>query len=267
MFVKPSSAFVGCPSVVWSSSGSAKYARYARLLPSTRKSSEPFAGPSSSCSSSPVSVFGLTAASVTQPGALVREDDRKTVQRGRRGTHSAALYSARMLVTPTFARHRQSFRSPEEHLDGAAVLLAERHRAHRLVEPGLDPRYEEPGARTRGGRRAPPRGRRVRSRRPGGRPGRRLRRRHSSRRELGPEHVGGAGGPRRRRMPSSCATSTRRPRNAGSPTASRCTTRWCRLPIDALVDAWFRLGFGHQQVYAIRETPPAARAHRGAAGA
>jgi GNAT superfamily N-acetyltransferase len=25
----------------------------------------------------------------------------------------------------------------------------------------------------------------------------------------------------------------------------------------ALVDAWFRLGFGHQQVYAIRETPPA----------
>ena len=32
----------------------------------------------------------------------------------------------------------------EEHLDGAAVLLAERHRAHRLVEPGLDQRYEEP---------------------------------------------------------------------------------------------------------------------------
>ena len=28
----------------------------------------------------------------------------------------------------------------EEHLDGAAVLLAERHRAQRLVEPGLDPR-------------------------------------------------------------------------------------------------------------------------------
>jgi hypothetical protein len=38
MFVKPSSAFVGWPSVVWSSSGSAKYARYARLLPSTRNS-------------------------------------------------------------------------------------------------------------------------------------------------------------------------------------------------------------------------------------
>ena len=40
MFVKPRSAFVGCPSVVWSSSGSAKNARYARLLPSTRKSSD-----------------------------------------------------------------------------------------------------------------------------------------------------------------------------------------------------------------------------------
>ena len=66
---------------------------------------------------------------------------------------------------------------------------------------------------------------------------------------------------------SSCATSTRRPRSAGSPTASRCTTRWCRRPIDALVDAWFRLGFGHQQVYAIRETPPATERTAGATGA
>ena len=62
MFVKPRSAFVGCPSVVCSSSGSAKNARYARLLPSTRKSSESRAGPSSRTSSSPVSVFGTTAA-------------------------------------------------------------------------------------------------------------------------------------------------------------------------------------------------------------
>ena len=59
MFVKPSSAFVGKPSLVASSSGSAKKARYARLLPSTRKSSASRAGPSSSCSSSPVSVFGM----------------------------------------------------------------------------------------------------------------------------------------------------------------------------------------------------------------
>jgi hypothetical protein len=40
MFVKPRRAFVGWPSVVCSSSGSAKNARYARLLPSTRKSWE-----------------------------------------------------------------------------------------------------------------------------------------------------------------------------------------------------------------------------------
>jgi GNAT superfamily N-acetyltransferase len=31
----------------------------------------------------------------------------------------------------------------EEHLDGAAVLLAERHMAGRRAEPALDPRYEE----------------------------------------------------------------------------------------------------------------------------
>ena len=34
----------------------------------------------------------------------------------------------------------------EEHLDGAAVLLAERHAAGRRAEPALDPRYEEPVA-------------------------------------------------------------------------------------------------------------------------
>src|SRR5438067_10600026 len=59
MLVNPSSAFVGKPSVVASSSGSAKKARYARLLPSTRKSSASRAGPSSSCSSAPVRVFGM----------------------------------------------------------------------------------------------------------------------------------------------------------------------------------------------------------------
>src|ERR1700740_1362193 len=70
MFVKPSSAFVGNPSVVASSSGSAKNARYARLLPSTRKSSESRAGPSSSCSSAPVRVFGDTLR-VYAPEALL----------------------------------------------------------------------------------------------------------------------------------------------------------------------------------------------------
>src|SRR5207248_5182104 len=67
MFVKPRSAFVGWPSVVASSSGSAKNARYARLLPSTMNSSESRAGPSSSCSSAPVSVFGLMTRMYRQP--------------------------------------------------------------------------------------------------------------------------------------------------------------------------------------------------------
>ena len=65
MFVKPSSAFVGKPSVVASSSGSAKYARYARLFPSTRKSSESRAGASSRSSSTPVRVFGLIDATLS----------------------------------------------------------------------------------------------------------------------------------------------------------------------------------------------------------
>src|SRR5437016_11686663 len=64
MFVNPSSALVGKPSVVASSSGSAKYARYARLLPSTRKSSDSRAGASSRSSSTPVRVFGLTGATL-----------------------------------------------------------------------------------------------------------------------------------------------------------------------------------------------------------
>ena len=72
MFVKPRSAFVGWPSVVCSSSGSAKNARYARLLPSTRKSSESRAGPSSRTSSSPVSVLGLTAQPLSLPRGPMR---------------------------------------------------------------------------------------------------------------------------------------------------------------------------------------------------
>src|SRR3954471_1100561 len=68
MFVKPRSAFVGKPSVVASSSGSAKYARYARLFPSTRKSSLSRAGASSRSSSRPVSVFGDIDPSVRRGG-------------------------------------------------------------------------------------------------------------------------------------------------------------------------------------------------------
>src|ERR671935_278561 len=101
MFVKPSSAFVGKPSVVASSSGSAKNARYARLLPSTRNSSASRAGPSSSCNSAPVSVFGLM------------------LQR----------YRPRPMLDIVEFR--------DEHLDAAAELLAARHRRHRETEPLL----------------------------------------------------------------------------------------------------------------------------------
>src|SRR4051794_16806894 len=101
MFVKPRRAFVAKPSLVASSSGRAKKARYARLLPSTRKSSASRAGASSSCSSSPVSVFGDISASV------------------------------RRVTRPEILPFR------DEHLEGAARLLAERHARHREVEPTL----------------------------------------------------------------------------------------------------------------------------------
>jgi GNAT superfamily N-acetyltransferase len=102
MFVNPSRAFVEKPSLVASSSGSAKNARYARLLPSTRKSSLSRAGASSSWSSAPVSVFG-------------------TVQSYR----PAAMQA--LQISPF----------SEEHLDVAAKLLAERHGRHREAEPLL----------------------------------------------------------------------------------------------------------------------------------
>src|SRR5205814_9411172 len=103
MFVKPSRAFVGKPSVVASSSGRAKKARYARLFPSTRKSSASRAGPSSSCSSAPVRVFGI---------------------------HSNAI--VRRLTTDLQIRPFS-----DEHLDEAAGLLAARHARHRQAEPLL----------------------------------------------------------------------------------------------------------------------------------
>src|SRR5438128_7556208 len=103
MFVKPSRAFVGKPSVVASSSGSAKKARYARLLPSTRKSSASRAGPSSNCSSAPVSVFGIRL------NAIVRR---------RMPDVEIRPFS-------------------EDYLDAAAQLLSERHERHLAAEPLL----------------------------------------------------------------------------------------------------------------------------------
>src|SRR4029079_6476718 len=106
--------------------------------------SVPCAGPSWSCIFSPVSFFGLTSPSVSQRGTFVREDEPETVHE-EDADPEAALYSARMLVTQT-VRTPTIVPFADEHLDGGALLLAERHRAHRLAEPGLDPRYEAPGA-------------------------------------------------------------------------------------------------------------------------
>src|SRR5206468_9367327 len=85
MFAKPSSAPVGKPSLVASSSGSAKNARYARLLPSTRKSSASRAGASLRSSSAPVSVFGDTPPRLLQRGTdrLEGAQDRGAVVRRR----------------------------------------------------------------------------------------------------------------------------------------------------------------------------------------
>src|SRR5204862_4412136 len=118
ILVNPSSAFVGKPSVVASSSGSAKKARYARLLPSTRNSSASRAGPSSSCSSAPVSVFGI------RPNAIVRR---------RMPDVEIRPFS-------------------DEHLDAAAALLAERHARHLTAEPllGRDVDYRAQLAGKRG---------------------------------------------------------------------------------------------------------------------
>ena len=130
--MNPRSAFVGCPSVVWSSSGSAKNPRYARLLPSTRKSSESRTGPSSRTSSSPVSVFGDTGqryrprcfawraaplglADRHRPGRRRRRDPAPTAtaharcRRGRRGARRPRLpalwSSARRARAARQARH------------------------------------------------------------------------------------------------------------------------------------------------------------------
>src|SRR5438874_9547074 len=108
MFVKPSSAFVEKPSLVASSSGSAKNARYARLFPSTRNRSASRAGASSSCSSAPVSVFGI----------------------------SASLRPMSHFEIVPFA---------DKHVADAAALLAARHARHREAEPLL-PELEDPVA-------------------------------------------------------------------------------------------------------------------------
>src|ERR1700704_6402379 len=125
MFVKPSSAFVEKPSLVASSSGSAKKARYARLFPSTRKSSLSRAGASSTWSSSPVRVFGITPSMpehTRRPGNPVPD---------------FSLAPAYFLYRPSAMPELKIQPFADEHLEAAAKLLAERHRRHREAEPLL----------------------------------------------------------------------------------------------------------------------------------
>src|SRR5947207_6231020 len=153
MFVKPSSAFVGKPSLVASSSGSAKKARYARLLPSTRNSSASRAGASFRSSSAPVRVFGDIRPSVFRPllesaGAArpppLRNPHRRGVGPGRRPAAATSL-----------AGPRDRRRGGDE---GGAALSARRGAAGG-ARRGCRPRDDRGGAagaadRKRGGRSA-----------------------------------------------------------------------------------------------------------------
>src|SRR3954464_2056808 len=157
MFVKPSSAFVGKPSLVASSSGSAKKARYARLLPSTRKSSASRAGASFRSSSAPVRVLGDIPPSVFGRSALLDPLEvrgqlrdlhwlnprvpRIPLLSGTRVVVASAPADARVLRPPAPGRAtdveaatKEALRFP---LDGEPVgaLVGRRTRATIVVEP------------------------------------------------------------------------------------------------------------------------------------
>jgi GNAT superfamily N-acetyltransferase len=160
-----------------------------------------------------------------------------------------------MLVTET-VRTPAIVPFADEHLDSAALLLAERHRAHRLAEPGLDPRYEEPDAAR------DELGALLRADGASGVAG------------LVDGNVAGfvvgtprdaSWGPNMWVEPAGhAATDTELVRDLYAAAAERwvaagLTLHYAMVPAfdGALVDAWFRLGFGHQQIYAIREAPSA----------
>ena len=140
----------------------------------------------------------------------------------------------------------------QEHLDGAAVLLAARHAAGRRVEPALDPRYEDPAA---------------------------ARREISS--LLARENASGVAAVRDGELlgyvlgvpldeiwgpnvwvdaAGHAVSAPELVRDLYAAAAKRWvdegrTSHYAVVPATdpELVDAWFRLGFGHQHVHAIRE--------------
>jgi GNAT superfamily N-acetyltransferase len=140
----------------------------------------------------------------------------------------------------------------EEHLDGAAVLLAARHAAGRRAEPALDPRYEDPTASrdeiaallARDGASG------VAAVRDG---------------ELVGYMIGvpldETWGPNTWVEPAGHAVvAPELVRDLYAAAAARWveegrTSHYAVVPATdpELVDAWFRLGFGHQQAHAIRE--------------
>jgi GNAT superfamily N-acetyltransferase len=141
-----------------------------------------------------------------------------------------------------------------EHLDGAAELLAERHRRQRVVEPGLDASYEDPAA-ARGEIEAV-----------------RVRAGASGAAALAGGRVEGVllGAPLEESwgpnvwVPAAghAVSEAELVRDLYASAAERWvaegrTSHYALVPATdvALVDAWFRLGFGHQHVHAIREAP------------
>lgn len=141
-----------------------------------------------------------------------------------------------------------------EHLEGAAELLAARHRAQRSVEPGLDPAFEEPAA--------------ARAE---------IEALHAAAASSGVAAVAGgemvgyligvpkdpSWGPNVWVEPAGhAAEGPELVRDlyaaaAAEWVANGQTAHYVLVPATdpALVDAWFRLGFGHQHVHGIQETP------------
>lgn len=141
----------------------------------------------------------------------------------------------------------------EDHLDGAAALLAERHRTQRLAEPGLDPAYEDPAAaraeieailRSEGasGSTAVLDGRVA-----GFLLGRPRDATWGPNVWIDPAGHAAAGAELVRDLYADAAARW---------VADGLTSHYAVVPATdpALVDAWFRLGFGHQHVHAIRES-------------